>query len=113
MPRGIPRAKEATLTSPIPAPPTVPEPTTVLVLSLQPLILLQPQADGTVINAYGLEVAAVIDELRRSLIHLVAMQHGMTIDVIVPRRAAVVAKPTSTLATVGVNLHREPKVEGQ
>lgn len=81
MPKGIPN-------KPSP-PPSAPAET-----SPAPLIILQPQADGTRIDAYGLDHATVVDELRRALLHLVARQSGVTIiSEVVSRQAAVVATP--------------------
>lgn len=84
MPKGIPNKKPST--PPMNAAPVAPSPA--------PLIILQPQADGTRIDAYGLEPAAAIDELRRALLHLVARQSGVTvISETISRHAAVVATP--------------------
>jgi hypothetical protein len=58
------------------------------------VIILQPQADGTRIDAYGLDLPAAIDELRRALLHLVATQSGVTIiSTTVGRNMAVLAPP--------------------
>lgn len=57
-----------------------------------PLIIIQPGPNGTAFNAYGLNLPAVIDELRRTLVHLVAGQAGVqVISHEIPRKAAVVA----------------------
>lgn len=80
MPRGVPnKPKES-----------VPTETS----SPAPLIILQPQADGTRIDAYNLDHATVIDELRRALLHLVARQSGVTIiSEVISRQAYVVVTP--------------------
>jgi hypothetical protein len=55
------------------------------------MIIIQPRADGTRLDAYNLALAEIVDELRRSLIHLVATQAGVTIITHdIPRAAAVV-----------------------
>lgn len=59
-----------------------------------PLIILQPQESGTRIDAYGVTHAECIDELRHALIHLVAMQSGVTlISTTVSRQAAIAVVP--------------------
>lgn len=83
MPRGVPnKPKES-----------VPTETS----SPAPLIILQPQADGTRIDAYNLDHATVIDELRRALLHLVARQSGVTIiSEVISRQAYVtIGRPAS------------------
>lgn len=57
-----------------------------------PLIIIQPGPNGSTFNAYGLSLSEVMDELRRTLIHLVAGQAGVqVISHQIPRKAAVVA----------------------
>lgn len=59
-----------------------------------PLIILQPQDSGTRIDAYGVTHAECIDELRHALIHLVALQSGVTlISTTVSRQAAIAVMP--------------------
>ena len=57
-----------------------------------PLIIIQPGPDGTQFNAYDLDLPQVVDELRRTLVHLVASQAGARVIAhSIPRQAAVVA----------------------
>jgi hypothetical protein len=59
-----------------------------------PMIILQPQDSGTRIDAYGLTHIECIDELRHALIHLVAIQSGVTlISTTVSRQAAIAVVP--------------------
>lgn len=59
-----------------------------------PLIILQPQDSDTRIDAYGLTHSECIDELRHALIHLVAIQSGVTlISTTVSRQAAIAVLP--------------------
>jgi hypothetical protein len=58
------------------------------------MIIIQPRVDGTRLDAYNLVLAEIVDELRRSLIHLVATQAGVTIITHdIPRAAAVAPTP--------------------
>lgn len=81
MPRGIPKPKPAATPA--------------------PMILVQPDADGSIgFNAYGLEAGEIIDTLRRSLLHLVATQAGVqVISLEVPPLAAVVLPKPSAAKT--------------
>lgn len=82
MPRGIPNPKP-TQTAAQPA-----------LDSAAPMIIIQPRPDGTRIDAYNLALADIVEELRRSLIHLVATQAGVTIiSHDIPRAAAVAPTP--------------------
>lgn len=57
-----------------------------------PLIIIQPGPDGTQFNAYDLDLPQVVDELRRTLVHLVASQAGARVIAHqIPRQAAVIA----------------------
>lgn len=58
-----------------------------------PMVLIEPAADGAIrLNAYGLDGGEIVDLLRRSLLHVVAMQAGVeVISVEVPAHGAVVA----------------------
>jgi hypothetical protein len=57
------------------------------------MVLIEPAADGAIrLNAYGLDGGEIVDLLRRSLLHVVAMQAGVeVISVEVPAHGAVVA----------------------
>ena len=84
-----------------------------------PMILIEPADDGAIrFNAYGLETAQMVDVLRRSLLHVVAMQSGMQVvrldvppaaAVVVPSRA--VKKPSSPKPSRNGNFAREMKRE--
>lgn len=74
MPRGVPNTKTT---------------------ALEPLIIIQPAADGSLhLNAYQLEDAEVVAMLRKTLLHLVATLSGArVIDLTVPAQAAVTVEP--------------------
>lgn len=74
MPRGVPNTKTT---------------------ALEPLIIIQPAADGSLhLNAYHLEDAEVVAMLRKTLLHLVATLNGARIiDLTVPAQAAVTVEP--------------------
>ena len=80
MPRGIPnQPKRVTAGEPEPA-------------SAAPMIIIQPQAGATRLDAYNLALSEIVDELRRAIIHLVAMDAGVAvISHTIPRDAAVAA----------------------
>lgn len=84
MPRGIPNQPKA-------QPPAAP-----VADSAAPMIIIQPGPAGTRLDAYNLALAEIVDELRRSLIHLVATNAGCTvISHDIPRAAAIVAHPSA------------------
>ena len=77
MPRGIPNKPKAPTAAP------------------SPLILIQPGADGTEFNAYGLEHAQIVEELRRVLVYVVASQAGVrTISHTIRRNGATARAQT-------------------
>lgn len=57
-----------------------------------PMVLIEPVDDGSIqFNAYGLSGGAIVDVLRRSLLHVVALQAGVeVISMEVPAHGAVV-----------------------
>jgi hypothetical protein len=69
-----------------------PKPSPAYTAGPSPLIIIQPGPDGTQFNAYDLDLPQVVDELRRTLVHLVASQAGARVIAhSIPRQAAVVA----------------------
>lgn len=76
MPRGIPNQTK-TAVEPAPA-------------SAAPMIIIQPSAGATRLDAYNLALSDIVDELRRAIIHLVAMDAGIAvISHTIPRDAAI------------------------
>jgi hypothetical protein len=56
-----------------------------------PLIIIQPGLEGTRLDVYGLNAIDAIDELRLTLLHLVAMQADVQIiSAVISRQSAVV-----------------------
>ena len=87
MPRGIKNTP--------PTPLAVPA----LVAEHTPLIMLQPHGDGIQFNAYGLEIPAIVDMLRLTIIHLVGKQAGITVFDEVISRSQRIWVPQAPAAT--------------
>lgn len=58
-----------------------------------PLIIIQPGPEGTRLDVYGINAIEAIDELRLTLLHLVAMQSDMPIISAVISRKTAIALP--------------------
>lgn len=67
----------------------------------KPMILIQPAEAGTRIDAYGLTGPAVIEELRRCIIHMAALQAGLPVISTVIEPGAAVAAPAAAPALNG------------
>lgn len=65
----------------------------------KPMILIQSAEAGTRIDAYGLTGPAVIEELRRCIIHMAALQAGLPV-------ISTVIEPGAAVAAPALNGHR-------
>lgn len=71
-----------------------------------PMVLIEPVDDGSIrFNAYGLSGGAIVDVLRRSLLHVVALQ-----AVVVAARPALVASRNSAGKTKTVAASRPKRL---
>ena len=83
----MPRSIKNTTPTPISvAPAPIVEPT--------PLIVLQPHGDDVQFNAYGLEIADIVNALRLAIVHVVGKPDGITV-IDEPICAAVSVLPSS------------------
>lgn len=92
MPRGIPNNKPKSESTP---------PMKAGLDGPAPLIIIQPGQEGTRLDVYGINAIEAIDELRLTLLHLVAMQSDMPIISAVISRQTAIALPDRTPVPVG------------
>ena len=80
-----------------------------------PMVLIEPVDDGSIrFNAYGLSGGAIVDVLRRSLLHVVALQAVVeVISMEVPAHGAVVASSSPTAKAIKTPKKVKPSVNGR